>query len=241
MMSEASSPGWRGDFRVRPSSRAKHVRLKVVPPGRVEVVVPRGFDQRQLPELLARHEEWLVRTVEKVSSEYGGTQAEIVPPDSVELSALGRRHRVEYRRHGGTNRCVLLRDGTLRVHHGEESDWRDALRRWLAYQGREHLPPWLDRVSEEVGLPYRQVTIRSQKTRWGSCSARKNISLNCGLLFFSPRLVRYLFIHELCHTVHMNHSRRFWGLVEQLEPDYRQLDQQLKLTARNLPAWVRRD
>ncbi len=239
-MSKDPSLGWLEGFCVRPSIRAKHVRLKVVPPGRVEVVVPRGFDRRQLPTLLARHERWLARTVEKVRNDYGGPQASS-PPETVELAALGSRHPVQYRRRNGGNRCMSLQDGTLRVHYGDESGWRDALRSWLVSQGREHLPPWLDRVSEEIGLPYGRVTIRSQKTRWGSCSARKNISLNSGLLFLPPRLVRYLFIHELCHTVHMNHSARFWGLVERLEPDYRRLDKQLRPAARTVPAWARRD
>lgn len=229
---------WLSGFCVRPSARAKHVRLKVLPPGRVEVVVPRGFDQRQLPAILARHEAWLSRTVEKVRSDYGGHQP-LVAPRMIELAAVGRSYHCEYRiaSHSG---CRMVKD-RLHVRYGGDLDWRIPLRAWLADQGRAHLAPWCERVSRELGLAYRQVSIRGQKTRWGSCSVRKHISLNYGLLFLEPELVRYLLIHELCHTVHMNHSKAYWGLVAHYEPDYRRLDEGLRDAASRVPAWARKD
>jgi len=82
------------------------------------------------------------------------------------------------------------------------------------------------------------VAIRCQRTRWGSCSTRGTVSLNCSLLFLPPEVVRYLFIHELAHTEHMNHSASFWRLVEKLEPEYRRLDRELLAGWRTVPAWV---
>src|SRR5882757_4940030 len=83
-----------------------------------------------------------------------------------------------------------------------------------------------------------RVSIRCQRTRWGSCSTRGTVSLNCSLVFLRPDVVRYLFIHELAHTKHMNHSASFWRLVEKLEPDYRRLDRELWAGWRTVPAWV---
>ena len=77
-----------------------------------------------------------------------------------------------------------------------------------------------------------------QKTRWASCSRHKTISLNLKLLFFQPALVRYVFIHELCHTVHMNHSRKYWRLLLAKEPNCMALDKQLRTAWRLVPAWV---
>jgi predicted metal-dependent hydrolase len=83
-----------------------------------------------------------------------------------------------------------------------------------------------------------RVSIRCQRTRWGSCSTRGTVSLNCSLVFLRSEVVRYLFVHELAHTRHMNHSAHFWRLVEKIEPDYRRLDRELLAGWRTVPGWV---
>ena len=107
-----------------------------------------------------------------------------------------------------------------------------------ARRAKQQLPPWLQQTSEELGLAYSGVSIRGQRTRWGSCSAKGRINLNYALLFLEPDLVRYLFVHELCHTVHLNHSRRYWELVESKEPHYRYYEKGLKLASSQVPAWL---
>jgi predicted metal-dependent hydrolase len=92
-----------------------------------------------------------------------------------------------------------------------------------------------------MGLPYRRLAIRRQRTRWGSCSTRGTISLNCCLLFQRPEVVRYLLIHEMSHVRHMNHSARFWELVSRYCPDFRRLDRELLDGWRCVPSWVFRD
>ena len=80
--------------------------------------------------------------------------------------------------------------------------------------------------------------LRRQRTRWGSCSAAGTISLNVCLMFQRPEVVRYLMVHELCHRRHMNHSDRFWQLVESFEPGWRALDAELLKGWRHVPGWV---
>jgi metallopeptidase YgjP-like protein len=106
--------------------------------------------------------------------------------------------------------------------HGATDDaaaCQTALKGWLTHKAEDHLIPWLKRVSDETGLSYSGVSIRQQQTRWGSCSSRRLISLNARLLFLPPDLVTYVLVHELCHTKHLNHSLRFWRLVESYLPD----------------------
>lgn len=82
--------------------------------------------------------------------------------------------------------------------------------------------------AEQIGVDYGRVTIRHQKTRWGSCSAKGNLNFNCLLLLAPPEVLDSVVVHELCHRRHMNHSKQFYALVEAAFPDYRRWNKWLK-------------
>ncbi|WP_423064094.1 M48 family metallopeptidase [Candidiatus Paracoxiella cheracis] len=117
-------------------------------------------------------------------------------------------------------------------------DCRPSFNQWLKQQSRRYLEPWLQKLSHDYQLIYKNLTFRGQKTVWGSCSSKKNINLNYKLLFLPARLVRYVLAHELCHIVHLDHSRRFWALVEQYEPDYARLKKELRHADHYMPEWI---
>jgi predicted metal-dependent hydrolase len=137
-------------------------------------------------------------------------------------------------------RRLRLLDGTLAVSgpRSRPALLRHALQRFLMREAHAALGPWLARVASASGLAYERLQIRRQRTRWGSCSRSGTISLNACLLFQPPDVANYLLIHELAHTRHMNHSRRFWRLVESLEPRWRELDAALTRGWREVPAWA---
>ena len=92
----------------------------------------------------------------------------------------------------------------------------------------EILPARLEYWSKKIGVTYNRVTIRNQKTRWGSCSSKGNLNFNC-VLALAPEFVQdYIFVHELCHRKEMNHSPRFYGLVKSVLPDYERAEKWLK-------------
>ena len=226
---------WRQHVRLRRSSRARYARLKIHSSGQIELVLPSGMDERAVPGILEQHDGWVQRTLERLGRAQLPSRVEA--PNHVQFPALGEHWQIQYLDDdGGRYGCRPQNDGLLRVSGG--MSWQPAMIRWLARKGRQHLVPWLHQVSDEIGLPYRDATVRGQRSRWGSCSSRQQINLNYALLFLPPRLVRYLFIHELCHTRHMNHSARYWRLVERFEPDYRDLDKALRHGNRYVPDWL---
>ena len=100
--------------------------------------------------------------------------------------------------------------------------------RALAERAVRELPPRLQRYAQQMGVTYGRVTIRSQRTRWGSCSAKGNLNFNCLLMLAPAEVQDYVLVHELAHRIEMNHSPRFWKIVETVLPDYKIRKQWLK-------------
>lgn len=86
----------------------------------------------------------------------------------------------------------------------------------------------IDEVQLQHKFIFRDIKIRNQKTRWGSCSSKGNLNFNYKIVKLPYELAKYLVIHELCHLEHLDHSKKFWGLVETLEPNYKHLQKILK-------------
>jgi len=228
-------------YNVRINARAKRMRLKVDALGKVEVVIPRESHRRLVAGFVAEHDAWLKRTVARMLATRAQVSGLDDPvPGLIEFPALGEcwvvTHGVEFplkiRQAEGENGLLTLRVG------GTPEVARTTLRKWLSRRAGPVLSQWLAEVSRETGLEYARVTIRGQRTRWGSCSARKSINLNRNLLFVRPEAVRYLLVHELSHTKHLNHGARFWNLVGQHVPDYPVFEAELNRASRLVPSWA---
>lgn len=224
-------------WNVRVSRRARRLSVRVYPGGRVEVVVPPGASPSAVQRFVGSHRDWIDQRVADLSV---GTCNE-VRPEVIDLPAIGRKFIVAYRATTASRISVTVAgEGWLAV-SGQIDDHRQvaaALRQWLVALALEELSQALHRTANLTGLQFTRVQIRQQRTRWGSCSASGTISLNLSLLFQSAAVLRYLLVHELCHTRHMNHSRRFWALVESFEPDFQRLDCELLRGWQVVPGWM---
>jgi predicted metal-dependent hydrolase len=239
----AQLPLWSEDsagqaWAVRESRRAKRLAVRVFHTGRVEVVVPRRTAARTIEAFIDAHRTWIETKLAQTRRRSKAT--EVFPPQTIEFSACAELWHVHLAGGSGALRTRASAPGILCL-SGDASDARSvqrALRAWLGARARIVLEPALAECARALGYAYRRVAIRRQRTRWGSCSARGTISLNSCLMFQSPEVLRYLFVHELVHTRHMNHSRAFWQEVLRHCPGYRRLDAQLLDGWRRVPAWV---
>lgn len=223
-------------FVVRESKRAKRMTIKVVPNRGVEVVVPPHVGPRRVEAFVSANREWIAAAKQALATDCA--QADLNLPHRIELEALQRSWQVVYK--PATRGSVIQRGDLLQVPSvlQDEERCRQLLRGWLADVARKNLVPALLETAGAHGMQVTKVQVRGQKTRWGSCSSSGTISLNFCLLFLPAEWVRYLFLHELCHTKHLDHSRRFWRLVAQHEPEYRRFEEHLNSAWQQVPGWV---
>ncbi len=220
-------------FAVRVSPRARRLTARVHVGGRVEIVVPVGVNAHAVRDFVQRFTPWIDRKVAAMRCFVA--PMEPVPP-TIEFAFTGEFLTVEWHR-APAGKLEHAGDRIV-VHAPDDSAARVLLQGWLKSAAEQRLTPQLLKLAAELKYSVSRVSIRCQRTRWGSCSTRGTVSLNCSLVFLRPEVVRYLFVHELAHTKHMNHSAAFWRLVEKLEPDCRRLDRELLAGWRTVPGWV---
>jgi predicted metal-dependent hydrolase len=230
-------------YRIRVSRRSKRVRLTLTPREGLVMVTPPGVSRDWLINLANEWRGWVVKQMDQmgIAEPTELHSPEPVLPDRIDLPAIGETwHLLQRYSPGAAPRTRESAAGSLLL-SGDVRDadaCRKALMRWLIRRAREALPPMLAKISAETGLHYREVSIRAQRTRWGSCSSHGDICLNYQILFLTPELARHVLLHELCHTVRLDHSPRFWRTVARFEPDLTVRRAEMRRSWSLVPAWL---
>ena len=224
-------------YAVRESSRAKRVIIKVRMSSDVEVVIPSGFQKNRLPEILAKHSDWIASQQKKFQERKRSLQ-----PKRITLTAVGQTWKVEYKNSSVKGVTLEERNDMSLTLTGQVDDLNlvvNALNAWVHKQARSALGKWLSDLSDQMAMPFNKLTVRRQKSLWGSCSAKKNINLNRNLLFLSKSMARYVLIHELCHIEQLNHSKKFWSLLDIHVKNSRAMSAKTKQAGDKVPVWAK--
>lgn len=228
------------EYQIRSSSRARNLCLKITMEG-LTVSAPPWLSLPRIVEAVAGKSEWIAARLALLEEARRLLDTERALPQVISLPALAEHWQVEYRQTPGRTVGVRTVRQDRILLHGPVADnafCEAALRRWLAHRAQEALGPWLEGLAAETGLSFSRLTVRNQRTRWGSCSTAGAISLNCKLLFLPANLVRYVLLHELCHTREHNHTGRYWSLLRQHEPVAASLHQRMREAWQLIPLWA---
>jgi predicted metal-dependent hydrolase len=199
------------DYRVRRSDRARRARVPVDATRGVEVVLPRRAPERAAAAAVRELRPWIERRL-------GEAQEALA-------QIAARRGTIPFL---GTPLQLVPQPGRVQVHRSGErllvpaSDPRPALERFYRRAARGEVRRRLDRATAISGQPYLDLAIRGQRTRWASCSPEGRMSFNWRLLLAPERVLDYVIWHEVCHLEILDHSRRFWALLERRWPEYRE-------------------
>lgn len=204
-------------FELRVSPRARGVYLKISLEEGLEVVIPRYYDMRRVPNILQKKARWILRNLEKISKQRQHRQ---LFGDGMGISILGQ-----------TKKLRLLQDVKMPIEEtvdtiimGEPKGIavaRARLERYMRLKAQHFFNERVREWSMVMETRFRKLSVRAQKSRWGSCNRHDDISLNWRLLLLPIEVVDYVIIHELAHTFHHNHSKKFYVVLEKFCPDYK--------------------
>ncbi len=187
---------------IRRSLRAKWVRIQISDRG-PEIVLPKRANYKHAIEVVQNHELWLEKHLTKWSmraNESEVARSILVRGEPIRIVLVAEQRRGLL----GTEEIVL-----------QESKWKSQAQEVLKELARADLQSAIDCWSHQMNLFPKKVSLRDQKTKWGSCSARGSVTFNWRLVMAPPKVLEYVVIHELAHLQELNHSPRFWALVEE--------------------------
>lgn len=235
------SSNWPPNYTVKKNKRSRYVKVKASLRNGIEVVVPNRFNMKEIPVIIESHKEWLLKQLEKLRAQHEATNACPLPHE-ITLPAINETWRVNYIP-SNLNKVSLLSRAQLKeiILLGNIHDRAACLKRlnyWLLQYAKNILPVKLYEMSLRCNLPFRNVTVRNQRSRWGSCSSNKDINLSFKLIFLPPELCNNILIHELCHTKILNHSKGFWDLAARFDAKWVEHNKALRKAERFIPVWV---
>jgi predicted metal-dependent hydrolase len=199
-------------YTIRRSPRARRIRVKVDPHDGVEVVIPQRATKREAQQAIAELRPWIEKRLHEAEA---AKQRLTSPPGTVPF--LGAHLRL----HHEPERTRAHRKGADL--HLPATNAQPALERWYRAQAKAEIAPRLRQATAALGVTEpTTLAIRNQRTRWGSCSSTGTMSFNWRLVLAPEPVLDYVVWHEACHLVVMDHSRRFWALVERHVPEYRE-------------------
>lgn len=181
-------------------SNRKTLAIQINPDLSVTVRAPMYVSQREIERILKEKEGWIQKHIKQIR----------------EREEKGKETQRENEESGGFGESV------------EREYLSSEEMKKLAEKALEYIPKRVSYYAKQIGVTYGRITIRNQKTRWGSCSSKGNLNFNCLLMLTPPEVMDYVVVHELCHRKEMNHSKAFWAEVGKALPDYKEQVKWLK-------------
>ncbi len=203
--------------------RARRYVLRLRPDGSARVTIPRGGSATEARRFAERHRSWVERQLQRLAVRPARPARWMA---GTEILFRGEIVKIEAGPHGESGR-IRFGGEVIRVADAA-ADLRPAIERHIWRLAAKELPPRVIEFATAHRSPVRRVSVRNQRSRWGSCSRRGTISLNWRLLQAPPSVRDYIILHELMHLREMNHSPKFWHEVERVCPDFQAAELWLK-------------
>ena len=234
MNSKQVNIGEIGEVTITRNHQATRFKISIRPDGTVRITIPWVSSFRSGEQFLSEHLQWIIQTKEKLAKKS-------VVPKLIQPGHLFSTRNYRYEicpaavrgiriRYAEKEKCIFFEYPKDLLIESEELQKKLKLTigNVLRFDAKKYLPARIAELASALGYTFQKVTIKNNKTNWGSCSNRKNINLNLHLMRLSDRMIDYIIVHELVHTVIPNHGSGFKKTMQMHFNDYAEMDKELK-------------
>lgn len=203
------------EIAIRISARARHMRLVSSIRG-IEAVVPQRYSDDRLQQFVQSKKDWISKT-----SQYYAKIKERTGHEEGALYYLGEKYRYHITKDRLPSAVVSESLKIATFHVTDLRAYKRHIQAWYREQTARIIADRLPALCAKMGLRYNRVTVKQQKSRWASCSKKQNLNFNLLLSAAPVEVIDYVIVHELAHILEMNHSKKFWGIVASIDPDFK--------------------
>lgn len=201
-------------YRTRTNPRAHRLILRLDTAGNPIVTAPRFTPQWFIQRFINSQQDWITKHRQTLKAAHQSFHS-----DS-QLNLFGKTYQKVIQPTTGVSKVTIQGETvTIAVHTGKGAD--TVLANWLKNTAAHYLVPRVHALAKKMKVEFKKLTLRAQKTRWGSCNSAGNLNFNWKLVHFEPKIIDSVIIHELAHRKHLNHSQDFWRFVARFDADYR--------------------
>jgi predicted metal-dependent hydrolase len=208
------------EYTVQTHPRARSLKIKILSDGSVVVVKPKwGFFLKSIDSFVQENMVWIENSRQKMLS---ASVRKHLSPDQNVVVIFGKEYQKVVDFSAKKKIGVVIDGGTIQINpvSNTTASIKKAVDTFLKTTAEKYLVPRTYQLAEAMQIKFQHITLRQQKTRWGSCSSYGNLNFNWQLVHSPPPVIDYVIIHELAHRQQMNHSARFWEIVRQYDPEY---------------------
>ncbi len=228
------------EYTLKKNKSAKNLKIKIDATGNVVVVAHPFVPKFILDQFVKQHQDWILQHLEKQHTKHtfnSKTEVHIFGKKYQKKLEFSLQNKIGMYTKGESlifNPTAQPELNTVENQKKWEKKFQEKLEQFLKNTANHYIITRTHAISEKMNLKFNKITLKKQKTRWGSCSSQKNLNFNWQLVHFEPKIIDYVIVHELSHLVNMNHSQKFWNLVEKYDPEYKKHVGWLKRNGLNL-------
>ena len=221
-----------GEILFKHSLKARHLSITVRPFAGARVSVPIGMSYNSAIRLVTEKKLWIKKHLDQMK-EFEKQQTMF----DENSGYCTKHHKLDLRKADRKNISVRISKGKINVIYPAELNYdskeiqtaiRKGIERALKSEAKQYLPEKVKELAEKFEFNYNKLSLKNIKSRWGSCSRKNNINLSIHLMRLPEHLIDYVILHELAHTVHHNHSKRFWALLDKVTYGAKNLNKELR-------------